>query len=178
MRKPMLAAACVLLFGIAGCGAGSAQNAISESSSVADSASSAQARSEVVEEQPFGNRHQFAGGLAVTVSEPRSFTPSPSAFPKADRAVAFDITIRNDSDVPFQLSGMSVLAAVNGTNIRELVDPERGLSGIVDAGADVAPGRAVQVTVAFAVTDDPATLYLTVLPDPAEPAVARYLGEA
>lgn len=180
MRKPMLVAACVLSISIVGCGAGNAQNAELDTSSASDSASSApasaMARTDL--ERPFGQRHQFASGLSVTVSRGKSFKPSSSAYPMAERAIAFEITIRNDSASPYQLSELSVIAAVNGTNIREIVDPERGLNGIVAAGEDVVPGRGVQFTLAFAVTNDPAKVYLTVYPDPSETESARYIGEA
>lgn len=180
MRKPALAAAaCVLIISMSGCGAGVAENSAASSDVPFGSSASTSGTSQVDEgEQPFGERHQFASGLSVSVSQPRSFRPSRSAYPEAERAVAFEITIRNDSERPFQLSEMSVTASVNGTAIREIVDPERGLRGMIGAGEDIAPGRRVRITLAFAVTDDPTSLYLTLQPDPGDPAMAQFIGKA
>lgn len=179
MRKPLLAAACVLIFGTAGCGSGSADNGTALADVGQDSSSPAPAgRAQLSKEQPFGQRHQFASGLSVTVAEPRTVIPSGGAYPRAGRALVFEVAVRNDSDRAMQVSTMSVEAAVDGTSIKQLVDPANGLRGMVDAGQDVAPGRGVRMTIAFAVPKEPVVVYLTVHPDASSGEAAHYIGKA
>ena len=124
----------------------------------------------------FGGQYRFADGTTISVAAPKSFRPSANAYPQSARAVAFDITIRNDGDQSYQLSGLSVAATVAGAPAKQLVDSTQGYSGIVDAGKDVPPGRDVQVTLAFAVPDQPSEMRLSLRPSAAAPVVAIYTG--
>src|SRR5699024_9375366 len=49
-------------------------------------------------EPRFGSRYQFDSGLAVTVSRPTPFQPGTSAQPAAEHAVAFRVTVNNETD--------------------------------------------------------------------------------
>jgi hypothetical protein len=126
----------------------------------------------------FGEGFRFADGITISVSTPKSFVPSTSAYPHCQRAVAFDIDIRNDGDQPYRLSGLSVSASVGGTTTKQVVDPTQGYSGIVDAGRDVPPSRDAQVTLAFAVPEQPSEMVLSLRPTASSSVVAVYRGSA
>ena len=124
----------------------------------------------------FGAQYHFADGITISVATPKSFRPSASAYPPSDRGVAFDITIRNNSDQSYQLSGLSASATVAGASAKQLVDPTQGYTGIVDADNDVPEGRDVEVTLAFAVPGRPADLRLSLRPSASSTVVAIYTG--
>ncbi|TVT20648.1 hypothetical protein FNH06_20125 [Amycolatopsis acidiphila] len=126
----------------------------------------------------FGGQYRFADGITISVSTPKSFHPSSSAYPRSDRAVAFEIAIRNDGDQPYRLSGLSVSATVDGTGAKQVVDPTQGYSGIVDAGKDLPMGRDVRVTLAFAVAEQQTAMKLSLRPTATSTVVAVYCGAA
>ncbi len=177
MRKPWraspAAAACALLFGMTGCTADAPLQAIE--SPHADSSAVAVERSDPSHLR-FGQPYQFANGLSVTVSEPRSFTPSEAAYPSAERAVSFGVWIRNESERPYRLSGMSIAVAVNGEPAQEIVDPAHGFNGIAGADTDVATARDVMVTLAFAISLEADTVTLDLQPELTNPESAFYVG--
>lgn len=124
----------------------------------------------------FGGQYRFTSGIMISVSTPKSFQPSSSAYPHSERAVAFEIAIRNDGDQPYRLSGLSVSANVDGTGAKQVVDPTQGYAGIVDAGKDVPSGRDVRVTLAFAVQRQPSEMRLSLRPTATSTSVAVYWG--
>jgi hypothetical protein len=126
----------------------------------------------------FGEQYRFADGIMISVSTPKSFRPSPSAYPHCRRAVAFEIVIRNNGEQPYRLSGLSVSATVGGNVAKQVVDSTQGYSGIVDAGKDVQPSRDVQVTLAFAVPEQPSEMWLSLRPTASSSVVAVYRGSA
>jgi hypothetical protein len=126
----------------------------------------------------FGGQFRFDDGIAVSVSSPKPFRPSSSAYPRSDRAVAFEILIRNDSEQPFRLSGLSVSATVGEVASKQVVDSTQGYSGIVEAGKDVQPGRDVRVNLAFTAPPQPAEMKLTLRPTATSPVIAVYCGAA
>jgi hypothetical protein len=126
----------------------------------------------------FGAEHIFADGVAITVSTPKSFQPSPTAYPHSDRAAAFEIEVRNGGSDPYRLSGLSVTASITGIQAIQVVDSTQGFNGIVDAGKDLSPGRTVRLNLAFAVPTQPAELRLVLRPDTADPISATYCGSA
>lgn len=127
----------------------------------------------------FGAPHRFATGVTISVAAPKSFRPSPSAYPQSPRAVAFGIEVTNAGDGTYRLSGLSVTGEVDGesSSVKQVVDAVQGYNGIADAGKDVAPGRSVHLNLAFAVPDKPVKLRLQVRPNPAEPVAAKYCGK-
>ena len=124
----------------------------------------------------FGGQYRFTDGITISVAAPKSFRPSTSAYPRSDRGAAFDITIRNDGDQSYQLSGLSVMATVCGATAKQLVDSTQGYSGIVDAGKDVPPSRDVRVTLAFAVPPQQCEMRLSLRPAATTPVIAVYTG--
>ncbi|NKQ54817.1 hypothetical protein HFP15_18185 [Amycolatopsis sp. K13G38] len=165
--------AVALVIGLAACGAQAQDNAGSAGGSRA-----LQAAAPTPEMVGFGGQYRFSDGITVSVTTPKSFQPSASAYPRSDRGVAFDIVIRNDGDQSYQLSGLSVTATVGGVTAKQLVDSTQGYSGIIDAGKDVPPQRDVRVTLAFAVPSQPSEMRLSLRPAPTTPVVAVYSGSA
>lgn len=175
MRTPSTLLAAFILLAATACGA---PGQVEGGSTSADGQPLAQAASPVQQTIPFGGQYRFSDGVTIVVSMPKSFQPSGSAYPTSSRAVAFEISIRNDSGQPYQLSGLSVSATAAGAPAKMVVDSTQGYSGIVDAGKDVQPGYDTQVTLAFAVPDQTALLQLTVRPATTSPAVALFAGPA
>jgi hypothetical protein len=124
----------------------------------------------------FGGQYRFADGLTMSVSPPKPFQPSSSAYPRSDRAAAFEVTVRNDGAQPYRLSGLGISATVDGDMAKQLVDPTQGYSGIVDAGKDVPSGRDASFTLAFAIANAPAAMRLSLRPTATSPVVAVYCG--
>jgi hypothetical protein len=175
-RTRQLAAAFCVSLALCGCNATAAGGgAVSYSSTVVvrDTPQAATPRDTDV---AFGKQVLFDSGLSVTVSMPKLFQPSPSAYPRSERAAAFEVTVNNGSNQSYRLSGLAVEAEVAGEQMKQVVDPTQGISGIVDAGKDVPPGRHIRVTVAFAVAPEPAPLRLKLRPDVTEEPCATYVG--
>jgi len=165
--------AALVLFATAACGV---QSNTGSGSSETGGTPLAQAVAPEQETINFGGQYRFDDGLTVAVSKPTSFQPSASAYPRSDRAAAFDI--RNDGDQPYRLSALSVTATIADVVAKQVVDTTQGYTGIADAGKDVQPGRDVQVTLAFAVSPEPASLRVSIKPTATSSVVAVYCGSA
>jgi hypothetical protein len=126
----------------------------------------------------FGVDHQFPSGLTVSVGSPKSFRPSPSAYPQSPRGAAFDVQLTNNGPTTYKLSGLTVTATSEGAAVKQVVDTTQGFTGITDAGKDVLPGRAVHLTLAFAVPQDQTQLRLQIRPSATEAAAITYCGHA
>ncbi|KAA9162148.1 hypothetical protein FPZ12_012945 [Amycolatopsis acidicola] len=162
------------LVGLAACGAPAQGN----STRAEGGGPAVQAAAPAQQTVDFGARYHFTDGVTVLVSAPKSFRPSTSAYPRTDRAVAFEISIHNDGDQPYRLSALSVSATAAGAAAKQVVDSTQGYSGIVDAGKDVPSGRDVQVTLAFAVPEAPSEMRLSLRPNATSSVVAVYCGSA
>jgi hypothetical protein len=137
-----------------------------------------QAAGPIAQTVDFGEQYRFGYGLSIMISTPKSFQPSSGAYPQSTRAVAFDISLRNDGGQPYQLSGLSVSATIDGVNAKQVVDSTLGYTGIINAGKDVQPGHDADFTLAFAVPDQPTQLRLSVRPATDSPVVCVYSGSA
>jgi hypothetical protein len=127
----------------------------------------------------FGDRRTWPNGLAITISQPRSQQPSSTAYPQAARAAVFELTIENGTTLTYKPSQLAVKATIGGQPAQEVVDPAQGLGGYVAAQEDLAPGRTVQLTVAFAVPEQPTDLRILVRPDVVDGApAAAFAGTA
>ncbi|MTD57475.1 hypothetical protein [Amycolatopsis pithecellobii] len=176
MRTPTLALTAAALIGLAACGAPASPGIAARNDAGSPALQAAPAPAQRMLD--FGGQYRFAEGITISVSTPKSFRPSTSAYPRSDRAVAFEIAIANDGPQPYRLSGLSVSAMVGGSSAKQVVDPTQGYSGIVDAGKDVPTGRDVRVTLAFAVAQQPAELRLSLRPTATSSVVAVYCGPA
>jgi len=158
------------------CGVPAAENgaAVMAGSPAGAGAGAAQA-----DDLQFGVQHRFDSGVTISVAAPRSFRPSATAYPSSPRAAAFDIEIANAGADTFKLSGLSVTAAtMAGTTVKQVVDTTQSINGIDDAGTDLAPGRSIHVTLAFAVPEQQTDLRLQVRPSASEQVAATYYGPA
>ena len=170
MRIVRLIGAAGLAALLAGCGA-AANPQLSAVASNANPAVSQAARSL---DAAFGDRRTWPNGLAITISQPRSLKPSSTAYPQAARAAVFELTVENGTSSTYKPSQLALKATIDSQPTQEVVDPAQGLGGYVAAQEDLAPGKSVQLTVAFAMPQQPADLRILVLPDVIDsvPAVA------
>jgi hypothetical protein len=159
-------AACALLL-VAACGAGPYSDAAQQLDPLAKSASGTPPRSTAASSR-LANQRTWDNGLSVTVSAPKSFTPTDSALPRSPRAVAFDLIIENGSATVYRPAQLSILAMVDGKAAPQIVDSTQGYTGFVGGTDEVPPGQSARVTVAFALPSDRAELRLTVRPDATE----------
>lgn len=124
----------------------------------------------------FGSTHRFASGLVVTVSQPKTFQPSNSAYPRTKHAAAFAIILRNEGNRPYELSSLSVSATINGKEAEHVVDATQGYVGIQGADEPVQPEGTARLALAFAVPDKSCSLRLILRPDAGASGVAVYKG--
>src|SRR5437899_1509005 len=79
----------------------------------------------------FGHTHTWDGGLSVTISAPRSLTPSDMAFPQSPRVAVFELTIDNRTTESYRPALLNVKATTGDRVLDEVVDPAQGLNGII-----------------------------------------------
>ena len=177
-RTPKLLLAACSLFLAAACGVTAPENGAA-SLVGAESPAQGLAATNAEGELAFGAPHRFETGVTISVSSPKSFRPSASAYPQSPRAVAFGIEV-DAGETTYRLSGLSVTAEVDGGGgaVKQVVDAVQGYNGIADAGKDLAPGRSVRLSLAFAVPDKPVLLRLQVRPSASDPVAATYCGKA
>lgn len=175
MRTPKnILAVCLLLSG-AGCAASPGDHETSPSTGHEATPNAIAADGAT---RDFGDWYHFAGGLSIAVSKPKSFHPSPSAYPRSERGLAFEIAVDNDTREPYQLSGMSARATAGGQPAKQLLDSTQGFTGIADASQDVPPSHKARVNVAFAAPPQPTQLRLMLRPNVQRPATVTYVGSA
>ncbi len=157
-RAKLAAAACGLLLTAACSGpySDAAQAPLAVRSSTPSSSSTAP------------NQQVLDGDLTITVSAPRTFTPTDAASPRADRAVGFELVIGNQGKTAYRPAELSITAVCDGANVRQLVDSTQGYTGFVSSADEVAPGKTVRVVVAFALPREQTTLRLMAQPDATE----------
>lgn len=178
MRRPVRGVvACALLAGVVA-GATACEPAEGDASEAPRGSSlSAQGPSPGSGEQAFGNRFTFLNGLSITVSQPKSFTPSKTAYPEARRAVAFEIVIQNGTEWPYHLSDLSITTWVGEEESPELIDTTQGYNGIVDISAEVPVSRKTRMTLAYAAEHDNDRVRLKIRPAPGASAAVTYVGQ-
>jgi hypothetical protein len=156
----LVGAACLAAL-LAGCGtAGSPQL-----SAVESSANPSVGQATKTMDAAFGDRRTWPNGLAITISQPRSLKPSSTAYPQAARAAVFELTVENGTASAYKPSQLAVKATIGSQPAQEVVDPAQGLGGYVGAQEDLPPGKTVQLTVAFAMPQQPTDLRILVQPD-------------
>ncbi|MCT2588022.1 hypothetical protein [Actinophytocola gossypii] len=150
-------AACVLLV-LVGCGIG-------HSSEVDTSARTASptAAAERSEYRATDNARRLLGdGVVLTISRPTSFTPTDTAYPRAARAVAFELTIDNGGPIPYRPAGLAFTATVDGAPSEQVIDSTQGYTGTAGATEEIAPGASLRIAVAFATPDEPSRMRVAV----------------
>lgn len=176
---------CALLAGVAGCGAAAEKGAIysadnaksaERAESAGATASSSSAERAGSSERAFGQPYTFPSGLSITVSRPKSFTPSKTAYPSAPRAIGFEISIKNGTDQPYTLSEISITAAVDGELSPEMIDSTQGYNGIVDLGTQVSVNHKIRLTLAYVAKPNVGSIYLRLRPHRNDATTAVYVG--
>jgi hypothetical protein len=162
-----LTGACCTLILAAACAAGPYSDAAPDPQRLSGSqTTSSSARGGETSTRP-GGRHTLTGGLAVTVSAPKAFTPTETASPHAPRAVAFELTIDNEGSDVYRPAQLAVTATSNGVAALQVIDSTQGYTGIVGAD-DLPPGKHLRVAVAFAIPKEPAEVTLRIQPNAAD----------
>ncbi|MGW4056166.1 hypothetical protein ACWENA_35625 [Streptomyces sp. NPDC004779] len=107
---------------------------------------------------PFGRSHRYEGGVEVTVSAPKRFTPAPSSAGHAagNIAVAVEVTVRNDSGERLELSTVIVRGRdADGRETGGVFDAD---AGILPLSGGLLPGRKAVAVYGFDVPRAAATL--------------------
>lgn len=157
-------AACVLLV-VTACGVGhSSSDADDVSLSLRTASPTAAAersdyRSSEQAGTPLGN------GVTLVVSAPRSFTPTDTAYPRAARAVAFDMVIENSGNTVYRPAQLTFVATVDGVVAEQVIDSTQGYTGAVGAIDEVLPNQELRFAVAFGVPVEPSRVQVEVRPD-------------
>ncbi len=151
-------AACLLL--LTACGAGhAADDGTARQSLGAPAPSVAAGRSDLSS----GERVKSLGeGITLSVSEPTSFTPTATAYPRAERAVAFDVVIDNGSDTVYRPAQLSFVATADGVAADQVIDSTQGYTGVVGAVEEVPPDKTLRFAIAFEVPAKPCTVRVAV----------------
>ena len=160
MKFAKSAAGLCLLLAVAGCAGPSVAVTTDENLTVEQRAETPSASGAAA----FGTQRVWASGLSVVVSAPRSMAPSETAIPPAKRTAVFTITVYNGSKAFYRPSQLSVRATANGDPVPELVDSVQGLNGLAAAVAELPPGRDTQIQLAFAVSEQPVQIQLSIQP--------------
>jgi hypothetical protein len=103
-------------------------------------------------------------GVTLTVSTPTSFTPTDTAYPRAARAVAFDLVIDNGSDTVYRPAQLSFVATADGVASDQVIDSTQGYTGVVGAIDEVRPNETLRFAVAFEVPRAPSVVRVAVRP--------------
>lgn len=111
------------------------------------------------------------------VSTPTSFTPTQEAYPKATRAVAFELVIDNQSDAVYRPAQLSFVATADGLPTDQVIDTTQGYSGVTGTADEVLPKQTMRFSVAFGVPEQPCAVRVAVRPaTTADSAIPIYDG--
>lgn len=89
--------------------------------------------------------------VTLVVSPPTSFTPTETAYPKAARAVAFEMVIDNQSDTMYRPAQLSFIATAGGRTAGQIIDSTQGYNGVTSTADEVSPNQILRFSVAFGV---------------------------
>lgn len=160
---PMLrlaVAACALLV-LTACGAGQSSEGLRQTTrSVTPTAAAGQSNYQASD----GASKPLGDGVTLTVSAPKSFTPTDTAYPRTARAVAFEMLIDNQSDTVYRPARLSFVATADGEPAAQVIDSTQGYTGVVGAINEVLPNQTLRFAVAFGVPDRPCVVRVAVRP--------------
>jgi hypothetical protein len=155
-------AACVLLV-LTACGAGRPTDDVRQAVHSTPSPTVAAERSEYLAKD--GAVKSLGGDITLSVSVPESFTPTDTAYPRAARAVAFELVIANRSDSVYRPAQMSFVATADGVAADQVIDSTQGYTGVVGARERLLPNQTLRFAVAFGVPRQPCAVRVAVRPD-------------
>lgn len=154
-------AACVLLV-LTACGAPQATDDVRQALSTPLPTAAAAERAELGND---GVIRPLGEGVTLSVSAPTSFTPTDTAYPRAARAVAFELVIDNASDTVYRPAQLSFVATADGVATDQVIDSTQGYTGVVGAIEEVQPGETLRFAVAFGVGKRPCVVRVAVRPE-------------
>jgi hypothetical protein len=111
-----------------------------------------------------GITRSLGDDITISVSAPTSFKPTPEAYPKAARAVAFELVLHNRGDIIYRPAQLSFVATADGLTADPLVDSTQGYTGVIGATDQVLPSQSLRFAVAFSVPDRPCVVRVAVRP--------------
>lgn len=156
-------AACVLLV-LAACGTGRATDQARQAMPVPT-------MSEATEESGYLSRNGVTRPIdedvTLSVSAPISFTPTEEAYPKAVRAVAFELVLDNQSNTVYQPAQLSFVATADGLPVDQIIDSTQGYSGVTGTSDEVLPSQTLRFSVAFGVPEKTCVVRVAVRPEAA-----------
>jgi hypothetical protein len=154
-------AACFLLV-LAACGARHVTDEARQSMDIPTSSTTAGVPERADYLAKDGVTRSLGSDITLSVSAPTSFTPTEEAYPKAARAVAFELVIHNQGDTAYRPAQLLFAATVNGQESDQVIDSTQGYSGVADTADEVLPRQSFRFAVAFGVAAKPCTLRVTV----------------
>jgi hypothetical protein len=166
-------AACVLLV-LTACGASHASDDDMRQALSTPSPTAAAERSDIAKG---GGVRSLGEGITLVVSEPTSFTPTDTAYPRAERAVAFELVLDNNGDDVYRPAQLSFVATADGAATEQVVDSTQGYTGVMGAADELPPDGDLRFAVAFAVPSTPCVVRVAVRPmSPTQAAIPIYDG--
>jgi hypothetical protein len=156
-------AACVLLLALAACATARPVHPARQQSLGAPTPTAAAERSDYLAKD--GVTRKIGDDVTLSVSAPTSFTPTEEAYPKAPRAVAFELVIDNRGDTVYRTAQLSFVATADGQPADQIIDSTQGYSGVTSTEDEVLPHQRVRFPVAFGVPVQPCAVRVAVRPD-------------
>jgi hypothetical protein len=153
-------AACALLV-LVGCGIGHSSEVVQPARNATPTAAAERSDYRATD----GARKSIGDGVVLTISPPKSFTPTDTAYPRASRAIAFELTIDNGSTFAYRPATLSFSATVDGAATEQVIDSTQGYTGTSGATREIAPSASLSIAVAFAVPEQPCRVRVAVRPD-------------
>lgn len=125
--------------------------------------------SEAVEQSDYQGRdgvtRSIDDDVTLSVSAPTSFTPTEEAYPKAVRAVAFELVLDNQSGTVYRPAQLSFVATADGLPVDQIIDSTQGYSGVTGTADEVLPSQTLRFSVAFGVPDESCVVRVAVRPE-------------
>jgi hypothetical protein len=112
-----------------------------------------------------GITRSLGDDVTLSVSAPTSFKPTDEAYPKATRAVAFELVLHNRGDIIYRPTRLSFVATADGVAVDQLVDSTQGYTGV--AMDEVLPSQSLRFAVAFGVPEQQCLMWVAVRPQSA-----------
>lgn len=125
--------------------------------------------SEAVEQSDYQGRDGVTRSIdedvTLSVSAPTSFTPTEEAYPKAVRAVAFELVLDNQSGTVYRPAQLSFVATADGLPVDQIIDSTQGYSGVTGTADEVLPSQTLRFSVAFGVPQQSCVVRVAVRPE-------------
>ena len=159
-----LAVAACLLLVLAACGTGRAIEEAHQSLGTPGPSAAAEGAAGADYLTGDGVTRSLGDDITLSVSAPTPFTPTDEAYPRATRAVAFELVIHNQGDTVYRPAHLSFVATVDGLATDQVIDSTQGYSGVTGTADEVLPRQTFRFAVAFGVSAKPCVVRVAVRP--------------